>query len=165
MQSAIEIDCVARISCGFPSKDICDEQLPKEYSDALSLYKPNDKQSGIEFCDAISHLISANFVPESIDYWESLLVSPDDIDAYKVVVTGFQFDGSSNLPEINALAYFKVKFKHPLINEELEAIESSHEDPLGWCVNFFWQFAGLDESDWDGWLINNSGVEMFIVEP
>lgn len=122
-------------------------------------YVKKGAKAGAEICQNLSKMIKANLIPDSLSYWSEVFETSDEVGAVDVVVKGFYFDGNSNLPEITAEATFKVNLKKGLTDDFLQSLQEDGET-LGEAVNFFWDFVDNPIDDWDGWLINNSGIEV-----
>jgi hypothetical protein len=106
-------------------------------------------------------MIKATLVPENLSYWAEIFLKVDDVEAHEVKVTGFHFDGDSNLPEISAEAKFKVNLKEGVSQTTIQNLEIDGET-LGDAINFYWEFDDNPLDNWDGSLTNNSGIEGFI---
>lgn len=158
--------CVARIAQGSGS-DLPEGAIPASFSKVLDFWnehKDDEEDAGVKIVEMLKPFIRANFAPENIPALKKILSSMDDIEAFDLAVTGFAWDGSSVLPEISAIAFFKVSFKVPFTQAELEEWESEVDDTLAFCVNFWWEFEDLEAEGWESYLDTNSGVEMWIAE-
>ena len=152
----------ARISSGFTGEsgpDFEDGALPPSYEAAMEPYVREGSKSGPRICKNLGTLLRATIHPVNLSYWKKIFVSKDPIEASKVTVTGFHFDGDSNLPEINAVAEFELILREGVDTTIISELESDGET-LGEAIDFYWDFQDNLLENWDGSLINNSGIEV-----
>ena len=151
----------ARISAGVTGEDgpdFEDGNLPPSFEIAMEPYVKKGTKAGAQICKNLSPFLRATILPENLSYWKKIFKNSNDIDAISVTVTGFNFDGSTNLPDVHAEAIFEVELKKGVTAELLAELEADGET-LGEAINFFWEFDDNPIDDWDGSLVNNSGIE------
>lgn len=161
---------VARLKRGIPAEDLEVDSLPAEYLKALSSWQKimSDKNTteeqkrneSINLSSVLSEYLQGNFAVDNLPSVRKILKISDDIPAESIVVTGFAFD-DSNIPVVNIEARFTFSFKKEMTQEELSEWESNQDDPLSWCLNFWWSFEDAPE-DWEGYLDTNDGVSLEI---
>ena len=155
----------AKISSGITGEDgpdFEDEALPLSYEKAMEPYVKKGSKAGPQICKNLSLMLRATLIPQNLNYQDQIFSTSDEVEAYEVKVTGFHFDGDSNLPEITAEAKFKVNLKSSVSHETLQKLEADGET-LGDAINFYWKFDDNPLEDWDGSLTNNSGIEAFVL--
>jgi hypothetical protein len=155
----------AKISAGVTGEDgpdFKDGKLPPSFEAAMEPYVKKGAKAGSQICKNLSPLIRAVLLPENLSYWKKIFKNTNDINATSVVVTGFYFDGSTNLPDVTAEAVFEVDLKSGVNAKLIEELESDGE-LLGDAINFYWEFEDNPIEDWDGSLVNNSGIEGEII--
>ena len=164
---------VAHLKRGIPADDLDEELIPdafknavEEWKQAVSRDSKNAKArtaADAKLCEALSLFLTANFAPENLPAAKKILTKAEDIECSWIKVTGFDFDGN-NIPIVNLEAGFSLEFKKNWSQEDLSSWEAKQDDPLAWCVNFWWSFDEVDEDDWEGYLDTNDGVDLVISE-
>ncbi len=151
----------ARISAGITGEDgpdFEDGNLPPSFEIAMEPYVKKGSKAGAQICKNLSPFVKASILPENLSYWKKIFKNSNDIEAVSVKVTGFHFDGSTNLPDVTAEAVFEVELKKGVTAKMIEELEADSET-IGEAINFFWEFDDNPIDDWDGSLVNNSGIE------
>jgi hypothetical protein len=148
---------------GEDGPDFEDGFLPAAYEKAMEPYVKNGDRAGQQVCKNLSRFIRATFLPENLSYWEEVFRSAEEVEAVEIVVTGFYFDGDSNLPEIYASATFEIASNGLIVKKGIDTLESDGET-FAEAVNFYWHFEDNPYKNWDGSLVNNSGIEVIIKE-
>jgi hypothetical protein len=159
------ITLIAELSAGVTGEagpDFKDGNLPPSYEKAMDPYAKRGDKAGAEVCKNLSGMVKAVLFPENFSRWNEIFSSSKEIQAESVMVIGFEFDGESNLPEINALAHFEVQVNDTFSEDALREVEERAGESLGEAVNFYWEFSDNPYKDWDGSLINNSGIEVSV---
>lgn len=154
---------IAEISGGFTGEDgpdFKDGELPASYEAAMEPYAKRGSKAGKLVCKNLSAFLKASLIPPNFSAWNKVFMSADEVEAIDVTITGFGFDGTTNLPEINAIAVFEVLLKKGVNQNILQEIEDVAGETLGEAVNFYWSFDDNPLKNWDGSLINNSGIDV-----
>lgn len=146
---------------GEEGPDFEDGALPPSYENAMEPYVKKGPKARQEICRNLSSMIGASFIPEGLSYWEQLFPSPEDVEAVSVSLIDFAFDGTTNLPQVIAEAVFDVSLKSSVTPALLAKLQEDGES-LGEAVNFYWRFVDNPIDDWDGSLLNHSGIEVQI---
>lgn len=156
---------VAEISGGFTGEagpDFKDGELPPSYEKAMEPYARKGDKAGATICKNLSALLKASLIPENFSAWAQVLSSSRELESSEVQVTGFSFDGTTNLPEIDAIAVFQVDVVSDLDESGLNELEDQAGESAGEMINFYWSFEDNPHANWDGSLVNHSGIEITI---
>lgn len=163
---------IAKLKRGIPSEDLAVEDLPAEYREALDEWERASSnpaasederaKAGEVLCNALSNFIDGNLATENLPAIKKIAKVNDEIQPDWIHITGFSFD-DSNIPMVNLVAQFTIEFKKDLSQRDLENWEAEQDDPLAWCLNFWWSFETAPD-DWDGYLDTNDGVTLALNE-
>jgi hypothetical protein len=153
---------------GIPSDDLPKNLAPSGYvqnvEDWMSHINASDgnpsKEKFRQMCDFLSQHIGANFAPENIENIDELLSNPTDTEAKSVRVISFQFDQGMIIPSITVESIFQLNFHKDISQVEIGKWESNNDDPLSWCLNYYWHFDEVDDDEWEGYLDTNEGVSL-----
>lgn len=163
---------MVKLKRGLPGEDLAEEYLPNEFREAIDEWVPilnksdaseaEKEEAAQNMCSLLETFIQGNFASDNLPAIRKIAVIDDEVEPDWIRVTGFHFD-DSNIPMINLEAQFTLDFKKNISTEELEAWEQNQDDPLAWCVNFWWSFDDAPE-DCELYLDTNDGVTMIMVD-
>lgn len=163
---------LVRLKRGLPGEDLAEEYLPYELKEAMDEWlQVNERldassaekdEVAQNICALLETFIQGNFATENLPSIRKIADVDDEVEPDWIKVTGFQFD-DANIPLVNLEAQFSLNFKKDFSAEELKIWEQSQDDPLAWCVNFWWFFDEAPE-DWESYLDTNDGVTMVVID-
>lgn len=161
------IKCIAILKDG-SSQALKGRQSSKFIKELAKLWSSNKGVSTAqEVCSQLSSRLKANFLPENIPQLKDILSSMKELDAEFVKVANFDQSwndaSGTTLPDISAAAVFEIKFKRPISQAELSEWETSNDEQLGFCVNFYWELEE-DIDDWDNFIEITAEIIFEIME-
>ena len=158
---------------GMGGEDPEEGLLPAGYVQAVKQWKSFVQEAGgadkvpeshaLKMASFLSGFLAANFVPDNIEGIEEILHKPEEVCAKDVRVVAFSFDDDALIPCVSVEADFELSFKKDMTADALKKWEAKKDDPLAWCLNFYWNFDEVDSDDWEAYLDTHDGVTLEFV--
>lgn len=132
------------------------------YEKAMEPYVKKGNDAGAIGCKNLSGLLKASLIPKKFSAWAQVSSSSRGLESTEVQGTGFSFDGTTNLPEIDTIAVLEIDVVTDLNTSGLGELEDQAGESSGEMIDFYRGFENSLLINWDGSLVNHSGIEITI---